>query len=152
MKKSPQTSPEIHFYRNNSRRHLSNWNQPDRFPRELSKPAHTALRQGIPRKRFSHFDYPSDSDSEPAITEPPIPDPAPQVLFPELDDLAPLFSDQEVQPEMLTESLIPSPSGTSAPFLSNPSLTDTLSNIPLFPPSQSRPLAQAEQPQRTNTE
>ena len=29
-------------------------------------------------------------------------------------------------------SLIPSPSGTSAPLLSNPALTDTLSNFPLF--------------------
>ena len=53
---------------------------------------------------------------------------------------------------MLTESLIPSPSGTSVPLLSNPSLTDTLSNFPVFVLSESRPLPQAEQPQRTNTE
>ena len=69
------------------------------------------------------------------MTEPPIPDPAPQVVFPELDDLEPMFSDQEeVQSEALTRSLTPSPSGTSAPILSNPSLTDTLSNFPLFNP------------------
>ena len=116
--------------------------------RTIQTRTQTALEQGIPRRRFSHFDYPSDSDSEPAITEPPIPDPTPQVVSPELDDLETLFSDQEeVQLEMLTETLIPSPSGTSAPLLSNPSLTDTLSNIPLFNPSESRPLAQEEQPQ-----
>ena len=122
-------------------------------PRTIQTRTQTALEQGIPRRRFSHFDYPCDSDSDPAITEPPIPDPAPQAVFPELDDLDPLFSDQEeVQPEMLTESLIPSPSGTSGPLLSNPSLTDTLSNFPVFVLSESRPLPQAEQPQRTNTE
>ena len=49
-----------------------------------------------------------------------------QVVFPELDDLEPLFSDQEeIQPPTFIESLIPSPSGTSAPLLSNPSLKDT---------------------------
>ena len=54
------------------------------------------------------------------------------VVYPELDDLEPLYSDQEeVLPKPLP-SLIPSPSGTSAPLLSNPALTDTLSNFPLF--------------------
>ena len=87
------------------------------------------------------------------MTKPPIPDPAPQVVFPELDDLGPLFSDhEEIQPETLTKSLIPSPSGTSATLLSNLSLTDTLSNFPLLNPSESRPLAPTELPQGTNAE
>ena len=118
-------------------------------PRTIQTRTQTALEQGIPRRRFSHFDYPSDSDSEPATTEPPIPDPAPQVVFPELDDLEPLYSDlEEIQSEALTRILIPSPSGTSAPLLSNPSLTDTLSNFPLFNPNESRPLALTEQAQK----
>ena len=74
------------------------------------------------------------------------------MVFPELDDLEPLFSDQEeVQPETLTRNLIPSPSGTSAPLLSNPSLAYTLSNFPLLHPNESRPLVLTEQPQ-TNVE
>ena len=55
-----------------------------------------------------------------------------QVLFPDLDELELLFSDQE---EILPEparSLLPSPSGTSAPLLSKQALTYTLSNFPLF--------------------
>ena len=84
------------------------------------------------------------------MTEPPIPDLTPQVVFPELDDLEPLFSNQEeIQSEALTRSLIPSPSATSAPLLSNPSLTDTLSNFPLFYTNEPRPLTQIEQPQET---
>ena len=87
------------------------------------------------------------------MTEPPTPDPAPQVVYPELDDLEPLFCDQEeIQPETLTRSLIPSPSGTSTPLLSNPSLTDTLSNFPFFHPNESRPLTPTEQLQGTNAE
>ena len=122
-------------------------------PRTIQNRTQTALEQGFPRKRFSQFDYPSDSDSEPAVTETPIPDLASQVEFPELHDLEPLFSDQEeIQPEALTRGLIPSPSGTSTPLLSNPSLTDTLSNFPLFNPNDPRPLAQTEQPQGTNAE
>ena len=54
------------------------------------------------------------------------------MVFPELDDLEPLLSDQEeVLPEP-TNSLLPSPAGSSAPLLSNPALTGTLSNFPLF--------------------
>ena len=54
------------------------------------------------------------------------------VVFPDIDDLEPLFSDQEeVLPEPAS-SLMPSRSGTSAPLLSNPALTDILSNFPLF--------------------
>ena len=94
----------------------------------------TALEQGIPRRRFSHFGYPSDSESDREVTEPPVPDPVPQAVFPELDDLEPLYSDQEeIQPKTHpTGSLVPSPSETSAPLLSNPSLSDTLSNFPLL--------------------
>ena len=122
-------------------------------PRTIQTRTQNALEQGIPRRRFSQFDYPSDSDSEPAMTQSPIPYLTPQVVFPELDDLEALFSDQEeIQSEALTRSLIPSLSGTSAPLLSNPSLTDTLSNFPLLYPNEPRPLAQTEQPQGTNTE
>ena len=62
----------------------------------------------------------------------PIEEPQQPMIYPDIDDLEPLYSDQEeVRPEP-TPSLIPSPSGTSAPLLSNPALTDTLSNFPLF--------------------
>ena len=91
----------------------------------------SASQQGISRRRFSHFGYPSESetDQEP-IALPPAETQRP-VVFPDIDDLEPLFSDQEeVLPEP-PQSLIPSPSGTSAPLLSNPALTDTLSNFPL---------------------
>ena len=67
------------------------------------------------------------------MTKQPIPDTAGQIVFPELDDLEPLFSDQEeIQPEAPTRSLLDSPTRTSAPLLSNPSLTDNLTNFPLF--------------------
>ena len=102
-------------------------------PRTIQTRTQTALGQGVPRRRFSQFDYPSESDSEAEAAEPPPMTPPSQVVFPEVDDLEPLFSDQdEILPPTLIESLIPSPSGTSAPLLSNPSLTDTLSNFPLF--------------------
>ena len=92
------------------------------------------------------------------MTEPLLQGPAPQGVSPELDDLEPLYSDQEeIQPETLTRSLKPSPSGTSAPFLSKPSLTDTLSNFPLSPsqarnPNEPGPSAPTEQPQETYDE
>ena len=105
-------------------------------PRTIQTRTQTDLEREIPGRtgqRFSHFGYPFDSESKQEVTEPPILDPSPQVVFPELDDLEPLFSDQEeLQPETPTRCLIPSPSGTSAPLLSNPYLTDTLSNFPLF--------------------
>ena len=81
-----------------------------------------------------------------------------QVVFPGLYDLEPLFSDQEeIQPPTLIESLIPSPSGTSDPLLSNPSLTDTLSNFPLFypqtrDPNQSAPSAPTADPQEPDVD
>ena len=67
------------------------------------------------------------------MIEPPILDHAQQVVVPELDDIEPLFLDQgEIQPKAPTRSLILLPTGTSAPLLSNPSLTDTPNNFPLF--------------------
>ena len=100
-------------------------------PRTIQTRTQSALQQGIPRRRFSYFGYPSESESDqepiellPAEIQQP-------VVLPEIDDLEPLSSDQEeVLPEP-PQSLIPSPSGTSAPLLSNPALTDTLSNFPL---------------------
>ena len=108
-------------------------------PRTIQTRTQTALEQGIPRRRFRHFGYPSDSEADREVTEAPVPDSVPQVVIPELDDLEPMYSDQEeIRPETHpTGSLIPSPSGTSAPLLSNPSLTDTLSNFPLFGPTMS---------------
>ena len=102
-------------------------------PRTIQTRTQTALEQGVPRRRFSQFGYPSESDSEAEAPGPPPMTSPSQVVFPEVGDLEPLFSDQEeILPPTLSESLIPSPSGTSAPLLSNPSLTDTLSNFPLF--------------------
>ena len=122
-------------------------------PRTIQTRTQTALEQGIPRRRFSHFGYPSDSDSEPTAAEPPNPHPTPQLVIPEVDDLEPLFSDQEkIQPETLAKSLIPSPSGTSAPLLSNPSLTDTLNNFPLIESSEQEPLALPGQSQNAGAE
>ena len=68
------------------------------------------------------------------MTEHPIPDPTQPVVFPELDDLEPLFSDQVeiILPEEPTRKLLLSPTRTSAPLLSNPYLTVTLSKFPLF--------------------
>ena len=101
-------------------------------PRTIQTRIQSALEQGIPRRRFSHFGYPSESESDQEPVEQPIEETQQPMVCPEIDDLEPLYSDQE---EVLPEpapSLVPSPSGTSAPLLSNPALTDTLSNFPLF--------------------
>ena len=101
-------------------------------PRTIQTRTQSALEQGIPRRRFSHFGYPSESESDQEPVEQPIEETQQPMVCPEIDDLEPLYSDQE---EVLPEpapSLVPSPSGTSAPLLSNPALTDTLSNFPLF--------------------
>ena len=113
-------------------------------PRTIQTRTQTALEQGIPRRRFSHFGYPSDSDSEREENEPTVQNPAPPAVFPDLDDLEPLYSDQEEVQPATPPSLIPSPSGTSAPLLSNPSLTDTLSNFPLFGPRSEDPISPVE--------
>ena len=101
-------------------------------PRTIQTRAQSALERGIPRRRFSHFGYPSESESDREPMGQPIEEVQQPVVFPDIDDLEPLYSDQE---EVLPEpapSLVPSPSGASAPLLSNPALTDTLSNFPLF--------------------
>ena len=49
------------------------------------------------------------------MTEQPILYPAQPVVFPELDDIEPLFPDQdEIRPEETTRMLLPSFTGTSA--------------------------------------
>ena len=101
-------------------------------PRTIQTRTQSALERGIPRRRFSHFGYPSESESDREPMDQPIEEPQQPMVHPDIDDLEPLYSDQE---EVLPEpapSLVPSPSGTSAPMLSNPALTDTLSNFPLF--------------------
>ena len=101
-------------------------------PRTIQTRTQSALQQGIPRRQFSYFGYPSESESDQEPIVPPSAETQQPLVFPDIDDLEPLFSDQEeVLPEQ-PQSLIPSPSGTSAPLLSNPALTDTLSNFPLY--------------------
>ena len=101
-------------------------------PRTIQTRTQSALEQGIPRRRFSHFGYPSESESDREPMDQPIEEPQQPMIHPDIDDLEPLYSDhEEVLPET-APSLVPSPSGTSAPLLSNPALTDTLSNFPLF--------------------
>ena len=122
-------------------------------PRTIQTRTKSALQRGIPRRRFSHFGYPSESELDQEPTEQPITEAQQPMVFPDIDDLEPLFSDQE---EILTEppSLIPSPSGTSEPLLSSPALTDTLSNFPLFGSQNSgsrRPEADEEVEPREET-
>ena len=125
-------------------------------PRTIQTRTQSALEQGIPRRRFSHFGYPSESESDQEPVEQPIEETQQPMVCPEIDDLEPLYSDQE---EVLPEpapSLVPSPSGTSAPLLSNPALTDTLSNFPLFSSragsSVELELAEEAEPQGTGGE
>ena len=104
------------------------------FPhRTIQTRSQTTLKQGTPRNRFSHFEHPSESDADQELITQLMQEETHQLLvFSDLDDLESLFSDQE---EILLEparSLLPSSSGTSAPLLSKPALTDTLSNFPLF--------------------
>ena len=79
------------------------------------------MEQGIRRRWFSHFGYPSDSEPDHEPVEESVEE---TMVFPELDDMEPLFSERE---EILREPagiLLPSPTGTSAPLLSNPALTE----------------------------
>ena len=101
-------------------------------PRRIQTRTQTALDQRLPRRRFSHFGCPSDSEPDQETAEQLIPEADPPMVLPELDDLEPLFSDHEEIPPEPPRSLIPSSSGTSALLLSIPALTDTLSNFPLF--------------------
>ena len=55
----------------------------------------TALEQGILRRRLSHFGYPFESESDHEMIEQPIEETQQPVVFPELDDLKPLHSDQD---------------------------------------------------------
>ena len=121
-------------------------------PRTIQTRTQTALQQGIPRKRFSHFGYPSDSDSEREENEPTVQNPASPAVFPDLDDLEPPYSDQEEVQPAAPPSLISSPSGTSAPLLSNPPLTDTLSNFPLFGPRSENSISPVETKPPSGTE
>ena len=63
-------------------------------PRTIHTRTQSALEQGIPRRRFSHFGYPSESESDPELTEQPTAEVQQPVVFPDIDDLEPLFSDQ----------------------------------------------------------
>ena len=101
-------------------------------PRTIQTPTQTALEHRIPRRRFSFFGYPSESESEHESIEQRGEEIQQPVVFPEQDDSEPLFSDRE---EILSEpasSLLPPLTVSSAPLLSSPALTDTLSNFPLF--------------------
>ena len=101
-------------------------------PRTIQTRTQSVLERGIPRRRFCHFGHPSESESDREPVDPLIEEAQQPVVIPDTDDLEPSFSDQE---EVLPEpapSLMPSPSRTSAPLLSNSALTDTLSNFPLF--------------------
>ena len=80
-------------------------------PRTIQTSTQSALQQGIPRRRFSHFGYPSKSESDQEPIAPPSAETQQPLVFPDIDDLEQLFSDQEeVLPEQ-PQSLIPSPSG-----------------------------------------
>ena len=124
---------EILFYRNNCQGHRSNYSLPGRFLRARSKPALKQLSNKGHLKGDCHCGYPSDSGSGHEMIEHLIVDPAQPVVFPELDNLEPLFSDQEkILPEELIRKLLPSLTETLAPLLSNPSLTALRSNFSLF--------------------
>ena len=74
-------------------------------PGTIQKRTLTAFGPEIPRRRFSYFGYPPESDSNHKMMEEPIPD-LQLVFFPKLDDLEPLFSHQEeVLPGEPTRSL-----------------------------------------------
>ena len=97
-------------------------------PRTIQTCTQTALEQRNARRRISHFGYPPDTQSDHEPIEQPEEEIQQPVVFPELDSLEPLFSDQEEILHEPASSLLPSATGTSAPLLSNPALTDTLSN------------------------
>ena len=85
-------------------------------PRTIQTRTQSASERGISRRRFNHFGYPFESESDREPVEPLIEEAQQPVVFPDIDDLEPLFSDQE---EVLPEpapSLMPSQSGTSAPL------------------------------------
>ena len=76
-------------------------------PRTIQTRTQSALERGIPRRRFSHFGYPSESESDREPMDQPIEEPQQPMVHPDIDDLEPLYSDQE---EVLPEpapSLVP---------------------------------------------
>ena len=79
----------------------------------------------------SSLEVPSESESDPEMTEQPIQEAQQPVVFPELDDWEPRFSNQEEILSEPWESFLPSMTETLAPLPSNPSLTEMLSNFPL---------------------
>ena len=119
----------------------------------------TKLRAGGTRQHYQQFDYStSETDDETSGAMFPIPKPSPQQVQVQpadvvedpvgpdllsdtsmLDYLPQLFSDHEPRRSpspQLSPSDNPtelSPLGTSAPLLTHPSLTDYLSNYPLWP-------------------
>ena len=83
-------------------------------PRAVQTRSLNALEQRIPRRRLSHFRYQSDSESDHEPVGPHAAETQQLLVFPELDDLGPLVSDQEQNLPEPTQSLLLSPSGTSA--------------------------------------
>ena len=128
-------------------------------PRRIRTRTQTALQEGRPRRRFSHYGYSSESELDDE-REPEVVMPTPQhsaraeleEYFLSDNPLEPLFPAEESIPPVGTQSQeialsdanrseitssvsIPPDSlaGMSAPLMTNPSLTDILSNFPLFP-------------------
>ena len=169
----------------------SNASLPSRQRHWMDTRLHTKLRAGGTRQHYQQFDYStSDTDEETHDEMFPIPTYSPQQVHtqphPEaitdlsapdfLSDvsmfscLPQLFSDHEPMrspsPHISQSSKTPelSPTGTSAPLLTQPSLTDYLSNYPLWlnhakdstapssrpsSPSESIPSAKSPQPPPT---
>ena len=140
----------------------SNASLPSRQRHWMDTRLRTRMRAGGSRLHYQQFDYSStESDNErsdvllssvqantdeSAILSSHVDEPAP---FPEipispLPAMEALFSENEAVPDVLdiapnptihapTESAGTSLTGTSAPLLTNPSLTDMLSNFPIWP-------------------
>ena len=64
-------------------------------PSTIQTRAQSALERGIPRRPFSHFGYPSESESDQEQMGQPIEEPQQPMIYPDIDDLEPLYSDQE---------------------------------------------------------
>ena len=64
-------------------------------PRTIQTRTQTELEQETPRRHLRHFGYPSESKSQHETIEQPITDLQQPLVFPKLDDLEALFSDQE---------------------------------------------------------
>ena len=65
-------------------------------PRTIQTRTQRALEHRIPHRRFSHFGYPSESDADQELITQTMQEETQQpVVFPDIEDLEPLFSDQE---------------------------------------------------------